>query len=156
LRLASEKIAHSEMPISTKVYPESLFLVKKSNIPNAGKGLFTTVDLPKNSRVLIYQGEMMLQNDGHADKIDKKTKTPDDHSYCWFLNGKEEICINSIHTPQFKARYVNDAYKTKFKNNLRPSFDYKNKRVSYISIKNIKAGDELFISYGEPYWDSRS
>lgn len=140
---------------SQQPYNENVFIVKDSNIKKAGKGLFTTISIPVNRRVIYYRGVVMEENDGHVNKKISESQR-DNHSYCWVLKGsKGNICINSTHTPEYKARYVNDSYGSKFKNNLRVIMDHKNKRVTYVSTRNIRAGEELFISYGDGYWGSR-
>jgi SET domain-containing protein len=47
---------------------------------------------------------------------------------------------------------LNDSHGTLYSNNCKFVVDLENDTVSVWSIRDIKEGDELFISYGEEYW----
>lgn len=121
-------------------------IVKKSTIPNAGKGLFVTRDVKKNERIVEYLGEIIDWNecDVRANK--------DEGGYVFYISRKK--CIDAYHTPEALARYANDANGlTKIpgvRNNCVYEI-YKN-RGWITATRNIKSGSELFVSYGAQYW----
>jgi SET domain-containing protein len=47
---------------------------------------------------------------------------------------------------------LNDSYGTTYSNNCKFVVDLDSDTVEVWSIKDIKIGEELFISYGEDYW----
>ena len=122
-------------------FPESVFEVKTSRIPKAGLGLFSTIHIKKNERVMEYRGVLRLIDDGH-----------ENHDYCFEIG---KYCIDASDPKSCKARFANDVFGTKFKVNLRVMVDKKNRRIWYVACRNIKPGTELFLNYGSEYWSSR-
>lgn len=120
--------------------------VKKSTIPNAGKGLFTKRDIKKGERFVEYLGEIITwkECDVRAEK--------DEGGYVFFVNRNK--CIDAFHTPNELARYANDAKGlTKVKgitNNC--EYEIHQKRGWIKATKDIKAGSEILVSYGAEYW----
>jgi uncharacterized protein len=131
-----------------KGYLDVFFIVKQSNIENAGLGLFSTINIPVGVKVIEYKGEIMEMNDGHGTK-------GHGHDYCFLIGNIETgVCINADFS-QCKAKYVNDVYKTNKVANLRPVISHRNKTIWFESTRRIRAGDELYINYGSDYWTSR-
>ena len=122
------------------------FEVKKSQIPGAGKGLFTKRDFKKGERILEYLGEIIT--DAECDIRAEK----DQYGYIFYISKKK--CVDAYNTPEALARYANDAKgltKVKGLNNNCCYAIYKNS--GWIKAeKNIKAGAEIFVSYGAEYW----
>ena len=119
--------------------------VKKSQIPNAGKGLFTAIPIYKDEIISIYKGEILSNKDA---KI--RAKKGNDLYFINMLNG---TIMDSMKTQCF-AKYANDAEgsdKTEFSNNSKISLD-DNEAVCLIATKNIQTGEEIFCSYGKEYW----
>lgn len=120
--------------------------VKPSKIPNAGKGLFTKRDIKKGERVVEYLGEII------TDKECNRRAENDQYGYVFYIN--KQKCIDAHHTPEALARYANDAkglVKVKhLKNNA--SYEVWKNRGWITAEKNIKAGSEIFVSYGAEYW----
>lgn len=120
--------------------------VKKSSIPGAGKGLFTKRDVKKGERIVEYLGEIISwkECDIRAER--------DEGGYVFYVNRKK--CIDAFHTPEELARFANDARGlTKIAgitNNCKYEI-YKNSGW-IAATKNIKAGSEIFVSYGAEYW----
>lgn len=111
------------------------FVVSKSTIPGAGKGLFAVTNLPMGTKI-PYTGDH-LATDSHTD-----------HTYCFRLD--EKTCL---YATTCLARYVNDTYNTTFHTNMR--WRITNDRVYLETTRRIKSGEELFIRYGSEYWSSR-
>lgn len=121
-------------------------LVKKSTIPGSGKGLFTKRDIKKGERIIEYLGEIVTEAE-----LDRRAEN-DIYGYAFYISKRK--CIDAYYTPDELARYANDAKgltKIKGINNNCCYVVYKNS--GWIKAeKNIKAGAELFVSYGAEYW----
>lgn len=121
-------------------------IVKKSTIPKAGKGLFTLRDIKKGERFVEYLGEIITWNecDVRAEK--------DEGGYVFYINKKR--CIDAFHIPEALARYANDANGLVKVPGIRNNCVYEiYKNRGWIkATKNIKAGSEIFVSYGAQYW----
>jgi SET domain-containing protein len=124
---------------------EKQLFIKSSGIPNAGKGLFTKVCIPKDVRIVEYKGIISSW---------KEVKRHNSRSeYIYYVNYKHVIdaqsCKNSL------ARYINDALgiqKVKgIENNCR--FVKDGVRVFIQSVTEIAANSEILVDYGKEYWD---
>ena len=138
------------MPKSKKneVVDPALLFVKESTLPNCGKGLFTKVDIKKGSLIVEYKGEKITWAEGLKRNENHAFQSP----YLFYITAKN--CIDAEYTLDALARYANDAKgHTKVKG-LTNNAEYAViKRVPYImATKNIKAGEEIFVSYGDDYW----
>jgi len=126
--------------------PESDYLyVSQSQIPDAGNGLFTAIDLYKDETVSIFNGEILS-----VSQATKRVKNGTDQYFINLLDGR---ILDSMYVECF-AKYANDADGTSnshFKNNCRIALDEEG-NVCIQAIKNIKANQELFCSYGKRYW----
>ena len=76
-------------------------IVKKSQIPGSGKGLYTTKPIKKESKIIQYRGEEIGWKE-YKERVDR-----DEDGYLFFFNKNK--CVDAFHTPQYKARYANDA-----------------------------------------------
>lgn len=121
--------------------------VKTSQLPNSGKGLFTTTAIKKGEKVIEYQGEIIDWKE-----YEKRVELNRD-GYLFFINKKN--CIDAFNTPQYKARFANDAAglgKVKgLKNNC--VYEIEEDKCFIVATKNITAGEEIFVSYSKEYWD---
>ncbi|MDI1356224.1 MAG: SET domain-containing protein [bacterium] len=120
--------------------------VKKSLLPNAGKGLFTTTAIRKNKKIIEYKGEIIEWKE-----YEKRVKENKD-GYLFFVNKKR--CIDAFSTPQHKARYANDAAGLSkvpgCKNNA--SYQIFDDKCYIVAERAIKAGEEIFVDYTKEYW----
>jgi SET domain-containing protein len=122
-------------------------LVKTSQLPNSGKGLFTTTNIKKGTRVIEYLGEIIDWKE-YERRVER-----DEDGYLFFINKKN--CIDAWNTPQHKARFANDAAglgRVKgLKNNC--VYETEENRCYILSTRDILAGEEIFVSYTKEYWD---
>ncbi len=126
--------------------PESTYLYKQaSQLPNAGNGLFTAINIYKDETIALFEGEILSPQEAK-----KRASTGHDQYFIMLLNGKT---MDSKDTPCF-AKYANDAKGSPdldFKNNAKITLD-DNDKVCIQATKKIKAGSEIFVAYGKRYW----
>ncbi len=122
--------------------------VKKSQLPGAGKGLYTTAPIKKGEKVIEYKGEIIAWKD-----YQKRVERNED-GYLLFVNNKR--CIDAFKTPQHLARYANDAAGLSRVKGLKNNcfYDIEKGRGYIVSKRHIKAGEEILVSYTKEYWDS--
>ena len=123
---------------------EKNLYVKKSTLPNAGKGLFTKVFIPKGSLIVEYKGKITTW---------KEVKDDDGkNGYIFYV--KRYHVIDALPTKKPLARYANDARGLTRITGVTNNCDYVTKKLkAYIeSKKNIPAGSEIFVDYGPDYW----
>ena len=119
--------------------------VKKSTIKAAGKGLFAAKDISKGTKLGYYAGKYM--NEAAYEKLK-------DQNYVWEI--KNNLYVDAKPCPKATLRFINSLMPKKGtsrngKFNVEP-YTY-NGKLWYRTIKNVKAGTELFIDYGDHYWD---
>lgn len=123
---------------------EKHLYVKKSTLPNAGKGLFTKVFIPKGERIVEYKGKITTW---------KEVKDDDGkNGYIFYV--KRYHVIDAFPTKKPLARYANDARGLTRIKGVTNNCDYITDGLkAYIeSKKNIEAGAEIFVDYGPDYW----
>ena len=122
-------------------------IVKKSQLPNAGKGLFTTLPIKKGSKVIEYKGERIDWKE-----YEKRVEKNED-GYLFFINKKN--CIDAFNTPEHKARFANDAAGLARVKGLTNNcvYEIEGDKCYIVATKNIEANSEVFVSYTKDYWD---
>jgi SET domain-containing protein len=123
-------------------------IVKKSQLPGAGKGLFTTKPIKKGTKIIEYRGEIIQWKE-----YLKRVKEEKD-GYLFFI--RRNKCIDAYNTPQYKARYANDAngiIRVKGLNN-NAQYEIHNDRCYIVATRDIEAGEEIFVDYTKEYWDA--
>ena len=122
-------------------------IIKKSRLPGAGKGLYTTKAISKESKIIEYRGEVIGYNEYR-----KRTRNEQDQ-YLFFV--RMELCIDAMHTPQYKARYANDAAGITRLKGVKNNSDYVifGNKCFIVASRDIKAGEEIFVNYTKSYWD---
>ena len=122
-------------------------IIKKSQLSGAGKGLFTTKAICKESKIIEYRGEII----GYSEYRHRARKQQD--HYLFYL--RRDLCIDALHTPQYKARYANDASGITRLKRIRNNSDYVivGDKCFIVASRNIKKGEEIFVNYTKPYWD---
>lgn len=123
---------------------EKNLIVKKSKLPKAGKGLFTKVDIPKGTRLVEYKGRIQPW---------REVKDEDGiNGYLMYIN--RNVVINGLAAMKSLARYANDAGGLVRLEGVRNNSEFisEGKRCYMDATRNIKAGEEIFASYGREYW----
>ena len=136
-------MSHSDNSIEAS---ESDYLyVQTSQLPNAGKGLFTAITIYKEEIISYFDGEILSDSE-----IATRKAANQDH---YFINRIEGGILDSMNTECF-AKYANDAKGmnvTEFTNNAIITLD-ENKKICLVAIKTINPNEEIFCSYGNKYW----
>ena len=126
---------------------EKQLVVKRSTIPNSGKGLFTKKFIPKGTRIVEYKGKRSTWKNVDIDE--------GRNGYIYYINRNNVIDARLY--PQHLARYANDAQGlTKVKgltNNCQYISEMDTMRVYIEAVRDIPAGSEIFVQYGKEYWD---
>lgn len=133
--------------------------IHKSNIKNAGNGLFAGYfGFKKGDIVSEYSMPWMEVKAGRLETRNKTGEYESSYVFCdekkrgqsW----KDVMCWDGIDIRSTIARNANDAHGSKYKNNT--YFDIKKKNgknhVYIIASKNIPPKTEIFTDYGDNYW----
>lgn len=130
--------------------PESDYLyIEASQIKNAGKGLFTAIEIYEDEIISLFKGEIINNKEA-----EKRAQQNEDR---YFINLLDGSIMDSMHTECF-AKYANDAEgltDSSFKNNAIITLD-DDENVCIKASRNINPGEEIFCSYGKPYWKKHS
>lgn len=124
---------------------EKSLVIKKSTIPNAGKGLFTKVVIPKGSLVIQYKGKITTWKEAnHMNGM---------NAYIYFVNRNH--VIDALNYKKSFARYANDNKGPVKLKGVTNNCEYtkEGEKIYIRSTKEIFAGSEIFVSYGKEYWD---
>lgn len=124
-------------------------VVKESTIPNAGLGLFTKDDIPKDSIIGYYTGDIK-----HNEQV------PSHPGYMFEIN--ESYYIDGGTNPRSLMSMLNDARFSIYSNNCEFGLNFNpltiapngfhEQLVKVVAIRHIYSNEELFISYGADYW----
>jgi hypothetical protein len=123
---------------------EKKLVVKKSTLPGAGKGLFTTVDIPKGKRIVEYKGTRTTW----AEVEDDDGK----NGYIFYITRNN--VIDALPHKEALGRYANDARGMSKVEGVRNNAEYiiNNGRCYIDAMKDIAAGSEILVSYSADYW----
>jgi len=123
------------------------FTVKSSQLPGAGKGLYTNKAIKKDAKIIEYKGEIIDWKE-----YEKRVKEDKD-GYLFYIN--KSRCIDAYSTPKFKARYANDAMGLSRVKGLKNNASYQvfGDRCFIVAERDIEAGEEIFVNYTKDYWD---
>jgi uncharacterized protein len=123
---------------------EKQLIVKTSQLPGSGLGLFTRQFIPKGTRIVEYKGRVSKWKD---------VKNENDNGYLYTINNNH--VINAKPYKKALARYANDARGIVKIKGVTNNCNYVNDGLkAYIeSVKDIPAGAEILVSYGKEYWD---
>lgn len=124
---------------------EKQLKVKRSTLPGAGKGLFTTKFIPKGTRIVEYKGKISSWKD--ADHRNGG------NGYIYYV--KRYHVIDALPRPKALARYANDARGIAKIKGITNNSDYVEDglKVYIESKKDIPANSEIFVGYGKEYWE---
>jgi len=124
---------------------EKSLIVKKSTIPDSGKGLFTKVFIKKGTRIVEYKGRVVTWKE-----VEKMADYR--NGYVFYFNSK--YCIDAWGTKKSVARYANDARGITRVEGLKNNSEYvtEKKRCFIEAFRDIPKGSEIFVGYGAEYW----
>lgn len=116
--------------------------VRASSLPNSGRGLFAEQDIKKGQPIVMITGPVY-----NAEEL--KNIVQDEYIL-------EDVCGTRYIDVEGPARYANDAEGITrvpgLKNNS-AFLSYEDGTLWLEATKKIKAGEEIFVAYGEQYWD---
>lgn len=111
--------------------------IKKSLIPNSGRGVFANKDFKKGEIIevcpLITDYKKNFSNSKIADYT-FKSKFKSDQEVIVF-----GMCSMYNHSNKFNVHHTQDP-----------------ENMIYKAARDIKNGEELYVSYGADYWDTRN
>lgn len=124
--------------------PSKSLIIKPSLLPNAGKGLFTLVDIRKGDRIVEYKGRRRKWKD---------VKHLDGHNG-YLLRLNRTTAIDAQPTLSAKGRYANDAMGLARLPGMRNNAEYLiyGDRVYIEATRTIRKGEEVLVSYGREFW----
>lgn len=130
--------------LQQQLLDESSLAVQPSQIPKAGLGLYTLVDIKKDVYIVEYKGAITTW--AAADHQDG------DNPFIFYIN--EEHVIDGSKDATSKSKYANDARGLTRVEGLRnnATFIEDGVRVFIQATRNIKAGSEILVNYGPDYW----
>jgi SET domain-containing protein len=125
---------------------EKYLYVKKSMLPNAGKGLFTKVAISKGTRIAEYKGKLERWVDVRHEE--------EDGTNMYLLQVSARKAINAKNYLTSLARYANDARGTSKVVGLRNNCELVSEgdRCYIESLRSIKKFEEILVGYGKEYW----
>jgi SET domain-containing protein len=125
---------------------EKYLYVKKSMLPNAGKGLFTKVAIPKATRIAEYKGKLERWVDVRHEE--------ENGTNMYLLQVSARKAINAKNYLTTLARYANDARGTSKVVGLRNNCELVSEgdRCYIESLRSIKKFEEILVGYGTEYW----
>jgi len=136
--------------------------IEKSNIPDAGLGVFTKDFIPSHSCIDEYSGETYSFNPGGFYIYEYNSNHYIDarnypRCYMSMINDCEFIPKKVIKKKKKKITITPNAYYDENNNVLTTNCTFKknidNKKVYIFSLVDIKPNSELFLSYGVNYWN---
>lgn len=124
---------------------EKQLAIRPSQIPGAGKGLFTKKPIPKGTRIVEYKGRVTSWR--VADHRDGG------NGYIYYV--KRYHVIDALPYPSALARYANDARGISRVKGITNNSDYVEDglKVYITAKKDIPANSEILVGYGKEYWD---
>lgn len=119
--------------------PVSNFEIKESLQRDVGKGLFARVPIKKGAFIIEYTG-IPLPND-----------IAEDHPGRYLFEVDEKITLDGD-TEDNTAKYINHSCDPNVEAEIDED-DEGSGHVNIYAIKNIVPGEELYIDYGDEYFD---
>jgi uncharacterized protein len=123
---------------------EKYLFIKKSKLPNAGRGLFTKNKIGKGIRIVEYKGKLRKW---------KEVKHEDGHNgYLMYIT--RNAVIDAFPAAQTLGRYANDASGLVRVEGLKNNCEYvsEGNKCFIEAIRPIKKGDEVLVGYGREFW----
>ncbi len=123
---------------------EKQLCIKRSTLPGAGKGLFTKQFIPKGERIVEYKGKVTTWKEVNHDS--------GSNGYIYYV--KRYHVLDARKHRKALARYANDALGLQKVKGIRNNSAYETVglRVFIEATRDIKAGAEILVGYGNEYW----
>lgn len=140
---------HYRQSDSIEALESEYLYFERSQIENAGNGLYTAIDIYKNETISLFKGEIITNKEA-----EKRAEQKNDS---YFINMLDGSIMDSMNTDCF-AKYANDAegiVANSFKNNAEITLD-DDDNVCIKATRAISSGQEIFCSYGKSYWKKHS
>jgi len=127
---------------------EDYLYTQPSQIPNAGSGLFTSIDIENGEIIAKFIGEVISN-----DEANRRAELGDDDYFMMLPSGDTLDCKR---TDCF-AKFANDTegIPSGFKNNSIITIDDED-NVVLVANRDIQSGEEIFVGYGKKYWIKNS
>jgi hypothetical protein len=111
------------------------------DVPNKGFGVFAKVDIPALTFLGFYDGVVRPMNKKIVNSVYYNTVTGFDGKPCFVVDG-ENITFSNW------SRFINDGKS--------PNLEYVafNMNIYHFTLRDIKADEELIVSYGPDYWNA--
>jgi uncharacterized protein len=122
--------------------------VKKSQIPFSGQGLWAEKEFKRGEVIVKYDGDRITWKE-----CERRNEAQEGYGgYYLFINKRN--CVDAQYTLWAQGRYANDAAGLTRVEGLRNNARYEiiKGEAFIIASRNIKAGEEIFVSYGRGYW----
>ena len=121
--------------------------IDDSQIKGAGLGVYTDDDIPENMIIDEYRGELIESFEEKEGVYYYQIVEPNKET------GQIGIGIDAVNLPRCYMAMMNDAsFEKNLENNCDFESDIENKKVYIVTNREITAGEELFVSYGDGYW----
>lgn len=129
--------------------PEMLLVFSQSNIPSAGKGVFTELPIKKDSFLGSYRGKTHTPKE--YNRLVKRGKTLPGYGFD-VNSGKRSLVIDAsdLSTANW-TRFMNCSRNFNEENIY---FQDENGKINFYALRDIEPGEELLFYYGEAYADS--
>jgi len=127
-------------------YLEKQLVIKRSQLPGAGKGLYAKRAIAKGERIVEYKGRIITWAEAK--------KQPGINGYLFYITAKK--VVDAAGYTKALARYANDARGfTKIKGLLNNAeYVVDDGRVFIDAKRTIAKGEEILVGYGKEYWDN--
>ena len=141
----SKTLKLQNSPLKIEASEADYLYIETSQLPNAGKGLFSAIKIYRDEIISIFKGEILTEIEA-KNRVNRNLDK-------YFINMIDGTIMDSMNIACY-AKYANDAEafgKSQFQNNAKITLDDEN-NVCIIATKNIKSYQEIFCSYGKKYW----
>lgn len=123
---------------------EKQLYVKKSTLPDSGKGLFTKRFIPKGTRIVEYKGRRTTW---------KEAKDHIENGYLFYIT--RDKVIDALPYKKALGRFANDARGLTRVKGITNNAEYiiDGDKVFIDAKKDIPAYSEILVGYGGDYWE---
>ena len=115
--------------------------IRPSSIEAAGNGLFTNVDINEGDDISQFTGRLISKRD--ANRL-----TGERSHYLIQLSRGRTL---DVYDSDCLARFANDSMDDRINAEIQEG---NNATCWLVALRDIKAGEEIFCSYGPSYWDN--